>query len=261
MDIEAALAKRYPSPAWATFWEITNDAGFRGHRRADCVAMSLWPSRGLTVIGVEIKRDRRDWLRELGDPEKSAPIQKFCDHWYLAVSDAKIVRDDEIPQTWGLLVLDGKKLVTVKEAPKLEPEALTRGFVAVLLRNGTKGMIPQAQIEEIVQQRLATETRQETRDVTTATAMYEKMTKAFNELRDRVHAFQEASGININERWNAGPLNDPGKLGIAVRALLSGKMHGLEPDLKRARNSLEQSLAELTVALEVVSALAPGEER
>ena len=131
--VHAALAKRFPSPEWATFFEVRDAAGFNARRSADVVAMNTWPSRGLSVHGVEVKVSRSDWLRELKDPAKSASVQRFCDRWWLAAGDDKVAKIEEVPEAWGLLVLRGKALVQVKEAPPLPAEPLTRGFVAMLL--------------------------------------------------------------------------------------------------------------------------------
>ncbi len=133
-QVRQALRKRYQAPAFALFEEVGNATGFGCSRHADAVAVSLWPSRGLTIQGIEIKVSRSDWKHELSDPAKADAIQQYCDHWWLAVGDGTIVQAGELPETWGLLVFRGGKMVCEKEAPKLEPKALDRNFVAALLR-------------------------------------------------------------------------------------------------------------------------------
>jgi hypothetical protein len=239
-------------PEWATFFEVRDEAGFNARRAADCVAMNLWPSRGLVVHGVEVKVERRDWLRELKDPAKSATIQRFCDFWWLAVSDEKIVKRDEVPETWGLLVLRGKSLVAVKEAPKLKAVTLVRGFVAALLRNATSGLIAKASVDEIVKERIEQHDRLKTHHQSFEEEALGRVTKAFKGLQDRVKAFKEASGIDINERWDSGPLRDPTKLGQAVHALMNDPNHNWAHDLQRAREIIAQCAADLDAALAVV---------
>lgn len=186
MSIEAALARRYPTPAWATFFEVQNDAGFRSHRRADAVAMSIWPSRGLVVHGIEVKRDRRDWLKELKDPEKSAPIQRFCDFWWIATDEPKIIREGELPSTWGLLVLEGKVLKSVVEAPRLKADPLDRGFVAMLLRRGMDGMVPKAEIETMVQDRIKQIEARDEHHKSVEERTIETVAGAYRDLQERV---------------------------------------------------------------------------
>ena len=97
--------------------------------------MSLYPSRGLRLHGFEIKVSRSDWLHELKQPDKSVPIQRFCDHWWI-VTPADIVREGELPPTWGHLVLKGNGLNCAAKAPQLERDAWEPAFLAALLRRG-----------------------------------------------------------------------------------------------------------------------------
>ena len=69
-DIRAAMSKRWAAPEWAIMWEVAEGTGARGGRYADAVMMSLWPSRGLELHGVEIKISRADWKREAFDPQR-----------------------------------------------------------------------------------------------------------------------------------------------------------------------------------------------
>lgn len=133
-DVRSALRLRFAAPAWAYFDEVGNATGFGCNRHADGVAMSLWPSRGIELHGIEIKVSRQDWLKELGDPAKAESVSKYLDRWWLAVSDASIVWPGELPPTWGLLVFDDGKLQCKADAPALQPLPLDRTFVAALLR-------------------------------------------------------------------------------------------------------------------------------
>lgn len=129
----AMVRKRFDAPEWACMLEVAPNTG-GGTRYADAVAVNLWSSRGHAVIGVEIKVSRSDWLRELKKPEKAeTSVYRFCDKWYL-VAPKGVVKDGELPQTWGLLELRATGLVEVVTAPKLEPVPVSRGFFASLIR-------------------------------------------------------------------------------------------------------------------------------
>lgn len=128
------LRLRYPSQAYALFREVQSATAYQGRQRADAVAMGLWPSRGLDVIGFEFKMSRADWLRELKDPDKAEEIFQFCDRWYLVAGEPGVVKAGELPSTWGLLVVHGGKLVEEVEAPKLDAKPMAREFVASVLR-------------------------------------------------------------------------------------------------------------------------------
>lgn len=148
------LAARYDvnngnGPRYVFAEHVRNEAGFGGYdreqwlagngrrstlRTADAMAVDLWPSTGNLVHGFEVKVSRSDWLCELRDPTKADAFRRFCDHWWLVVPDASIVRDD-LPDGWGLLAVgrDGK-LRQRTAAPRLDREPMTPTFTASLLR-------------------------------------------------------------------------------------------------------------------------------
>lgn len=136
MSMLSALKKRFATPAYAFFSEVRDTTGANAGRSADAMAFGLYPSRGLHVVGIEIKSNRADWLRELKKPAKAEVICAYCTHWYLAVTDASIVKDEELPATWGLLILDekGDALKQAKAAPQLTAKPMTQGFVASIMR-------------------------------------------------------------------------------------------------------------------------------
>jgi len=98
---------------------------------ADFIAVDKYASKQ-ALIGHEVKVSRSDWLTELRDPVKSERIKRYCDYWYLVVSDASIVKADELPEGWGLMVKAGDRLRIKHRAPKLTPEPMTLDFVAGL---------------------------------------------------------------------------------------------------------------------------------
>jgi hypothetical protein len=142
-DIRAALRLHFPNGSHAVLEEVRNGTGYRRTERyADALVCSCWPSRGLWLAGVEIKVSRSDWRKELEQPDKSAEIQKWCDYWWIAAPKG-LVKDGELPVTWGLLEYDAKaraksKIAIAVQAPKLDALALSIEFVASVLRSATK---------------------------------------------------------------------------------------------------------------------------
>ena len=98
---------------------------------ADFIAIDKYASQQ-SLIGHEVKVSRADWLTELRHLSKAERIKRFCNRWYLLVSDAAIVRDGELPEGWGLMVKAGGRLHITTKAPKLTPEPLTLDFTAGL---------------------------------------------------------------------------------------------------------------------------------
>lgn len=135
--IRRGLEKRFDAPAWALFFEVPDGTGRDSTRRADAVALSLYPSRGLEIHGCEVKVNRSDWLRELKkQAEKSAPVQRFCHRWWVVAPPGVVdVELDGLPPTWGLLELGtGGALRAKVKAPVLSPEPVSGSFVASLGR-------------------------------------------------------------------------------------------------------------------------------
>ena len=134
------LQEQYPHPDCAFIAEFMGATGASAGGAADAIAMHCWPSKGLELIGFELKTSRSDWLRELKQPWKAEPIKKFCDRWYLVTSeDYHIARTEEIPKDWGYMYQDYTgKLLTKKEAPKLSPVPVDRLFLASLMRLASK---------------------------------------------------------------------------------------------------------------------------
>jgi hypothetical protein len=137
-DMLALLAERHQAPAWAFLRHVANGTGRHQGRTADALAMSLWPSRGLELHGFEVKVYRSDWLRELKDPAKADEIASRCHRWWVVASSTDVVKLEELPARWGLMVADGKGLKVAREAPLVEPVPLDHVFLAAILRRAAE---------------------------------------------------------------------------------------------------------------------------
>lgn len=138
-DVLDALYDRYRAVhgngrRYAVAAQVRSRAGFDARRTADFVAMDLWPSARLTLHGHEVKVSRSDWLRELKDPSKAAEFIPYMNTWWVVVSDARMVRDGELPDDWGLMAMRGSLLTVVKKAPRRDALPLTPSRLAALLR-------------------------------------------------------------------------------------------------------------------------------
>ena len=138
-DVTDALHARYSQvhgngQRFAVAAAVRSHAGFDARRTADYVAMDLWPSKGLALHGHEIKVSRSDWLRELKDPDKAAEFIPYMNYWWLVASDPRIVRDGELPEGWGLMVMRGPLLTVAVKAPRRDAKPMTPTRLAALLR-------------------------------------------------------------------------------------------------------------------------------
>lgn len=237
-EIRTALRARFALPEYALMFEVRSGTGHSNQvRYADAIALGMWPSRGLDLIGFEIKASRSDWLRELKEPHKADRIGSFCDRWYVVAGAKEIVLPGELPTGWGLMVPRGDALVVSKEAPpQSDPKPMSRAFLASLLR----AACVQSPGEEIIAQRVS--------EALSAQATQLKVTReqqarhdAFDltVLRQAVEDFERASGVSI--RWRGK------KVGEAVRFILEGGLEGVGQRLRSvARTATE--IAELARA-------------
>ena len=139
-NIYDAIVAAHAAPEWAVFAEVGDATGGRASRRADALAINLWPSRGLEIRGFEIKVSRSDLKRELEDPSKAEAVGVFCHTWCLATPVGLVRAEDMVPTSWGLFeVSEGapftgrfKRLPTQRPAEEVKPPS--RLFVAAIVR-------------------------------------------------------------------------------------------------------------------------------
>lgn len=221
------LRARYAAPEYAMLDDVASATGGYAKRRADALAMSLWPSRGLDIHGFELKSARSDWLRELKNPAKAEEsITPYCHHWWVVAGNPDVVRLDELPSSWGLLAAKTTKLYVLKPAPLRKVKPLTHLFLAALLRNVAEHYVPKstvfARADELERQRVAAHGEHEGQ-------LKDQLAK----LAEKVYEFERASGVRINQGWRHPP-----EVGTAVRFVLDG---GLKNQVGRMRGMLDQA--------------------
>lgn len=225
-DFFQALKARFPANEYAMIPQVRNSTGFSGQvRTADAIGISLWPSRGIHINGFEFKDSRNDWLKEIANSQKSEEIGRYCDHWWLVVSDRRIVVGDELPKAWGLIVVNedlSSKIIT--KAPRRECEQPNIKFMAAILKSAQEVVTDEAEIKKRIAKAVAAAekatyaalegARQNGRNTATI---------EFQELEKRISEFEASSGISVRERWTTGK-----KIGEAVRYVLDGGLKGTE---------------------------------
>jgi hypothetical protein len=176
--------------------------------------------------GFEVKASRSDWLREKDNPAEADKIFCFCDRWWLVVGESSIVQDGELPGPWGLMVLNGKGLKVVTQAPELQPEPMPRKFLAAMLRAAMEYVVPKADWTDAAYQqgqeagRNSAEMCHE-RELSMWRRRAEDAEKATRE-------FEERTGLGLTQ-FNVG------RIAEAVRILMS------PTDLQKQIELLEQS--------------------
>lgn len=220
-QLEEQLARRYSAPQYAFIKGVSDATGFNRWRRADAIAMSIWPSRGLELHGFELKVSRYDWLRELKDPSKAEGIFAYCDRWWLVTNDPKIAQTSEIPSPWGWLCAYGNRWRVLKDAPQLKPKPMSRVFLAALLRHvNDDPAITLAEAERKGYER--------------GKEMGEQIGRSTIKRQDEIiRGFEQKSGIKL-DAWGYGDI------GAAVKRFIEqeGRAEGVHRSVKYLRNNL-----------------------
>lgn len=128
------LRIRHAPPEWATFAELQTHVN--GHdRRLDFFAFNCFGSKRFLRIAYEIKLTRADFLRELADPRKRLPAERFANECYF-VAPAGQIHPDELPEGWGLVErMNGAGgLKKKKQAAQRMTDTLPVEFVAAMAR-------------------------------------------------------------------------------------------------------------------------------
>ena len=199
-EIIQALRVKYARPEYVLMPQVRARTGFDA-RAADAIAMGLYSSRGLELIGFEIKVNRSDWLRELKDHAKADGFVEICDKWFIVAGEKGLVEKSELPIGWGLMEPWGHGL-SIKAPSKLEkdPKAnrwlLDRKFVAAMVRK-----FDDAQRNETADRLHLENVRKEEREVGIMAGRKESQHE-INRLKDELAGlkmFRDLVGVEIGE--------------------------------------------------------------
>lgn len=234
--IRAAMAKTWVAPEYALLWEVSDATGTRGTRSADALIMSLWPSRGLELHGIEIKVSRSDWKREAANPKKAETIAAYCDRWWIHTGPNVIHDLAEVPLNWGWREFDGSRWKTKREAGKVDAKTCDRAFLAALLRRSDEALraIAEREVGATLQREREGINKRVDEEVT-------RRTQRVEELRETVANFEKASGLSMRGYMDAGDAAEIGALVKAIReAGIQSKYGGLTHVLRTLRSSAER---------------------
>lgn len=240
-DVYARLAAVFPPPAYMLLPQVRNGTGYarKRDRTADAIAVSVWPSRGLYLAGVEIKVRRTDWRRELANPSKAADIQQYCRYWYVAAPEG-VVDLGEVPETWGQISCAARATRVSKAAPKLDAKPVDLLFVCSILRKVAEVTVPADQVDRSIT----------TKADELASAKIEMIQLRLDRAVETLMEFEKASGVKLSadEPWLAG------RIGAAVRTVLDRKVDAFDEQLRELRRRAERIAARIGEELERVDA-------
>lgn len=226
-SIYELLCHHYPSDKYVLMAEVRNKAGNDASSSADYIAVSTWPSRGLTITGIELKRSRTDWLREKKDHGKAENIFRLCDYFWLLTAESAvgdIAKLEEIPETWGWMAVKGSKILTKKEAPRLSPQPIDRDFMVTMLKRASD------KTQYVHRDAIETRIKEAHEHGKSETAYSLKnIQQKLESVRKGVSAFEVAAGIRLDIDY--GPTQQVEKMGAAVKFIMAGGVEQIKKDL------------------------------
>ena len=200
-DVFAALGTAHPGPdKWTLVPHLPDATSLDKVRTVDAMAFGCWKSECIGVHGYEIKIARSDWLREIQQPEKSRDFQDRCNYWWVAAPEG-VVKLEELPGNWGLREVaktaDGYTVKIRRQATLNQTPVFEMPFVVALARacyRKSPDRIADQAERDAAYKRGRDEARadkSEPREITS-------MKRELSELKDRVAAFELASGLSID---------------------------------------------------------------
>lgn len=191
-EVFKRLRHVFPSPAHVLIPQVRNGTGHsrKQARTADALALSVWPSRGLWMAGVEIKVSRSDWKKEFADPEKASEFIKWCHYWYVA-APVGVVPTAELPINWGLIEVEANTAKVVTVPKSLEPEKPDLLLVCSLLRSFTEHYTSNVDVSAKAEAEMKS---------VVETATFDLKYK-LEDLQRKVDEFEKTAGVKIADGW------------------------------------------------------------
>lgn len=243
-DIIDALEKRYAPPEWATLLEVYDKTSTAGKRRADMVAINCFRSRGWEIHGIEIKVSTGDLSKEIRNAEKAEEVGKYCDRWYVAIPSALKKHAPSVPAAWGVITVTEKGSTRIiRQAEKIEPVPISRGFMAAVMRRAAERLVLFRQFE--AKARDADKMRSEGFEAgqKLRNDLFEIERGEHKRVLEEVARFEKASGLRITRSW------DLEEIGTTVRALMP---YLRNRNFDSIRNMLSRQIARLQEGLSAI---------
>lgn len=164
-----ALRERYCLPEWSLALEVGTGAmdGDKGvqswsrppSRAADGIAISNYRRTNHEWHGFEVKASRADWLNELKQGCKAEASMRWVNRWWLVTVNG-VVREGEVPESWGLMLLNGRGLRVATQAPVREREPAPGWLLGNILSRFAKTLELDIPSQESIRQRIRNEERE-----------------------------------------------------------------------------------------------------
>jgi hypothetical protein len=253
--VHRAIAKRYTvrgngdAPRYIVAHEVRNATGFNSNGAADALVLKCWPSDGIGFLGFEVKTARSDWLRELKDPTKAEAFSKYCDEWWIAAGSADVVKLEEVPPGWGLLVpTPNGELRAVRNALKAVPLAPSLALVASFIR-GAQMRFERDEVGKRVENERASWLRQ-------GEYQREAAERRADESAKIIRSFEERSGLRMAE-YNGDRIADAVRVLMDLRAdptafsSIGGRLTSSAKQMRQLADQAEKAATEFAAIIAI----------
>jgi len=250
-----ALRNKY-SPEigeWAFLEQVGKDISATYNRWCDAIAIGLWKSRGHEIIGFEVKISRNDWLKEKNNPDKAHGVGKYCHKWYLVVGDESIIKPDEIPMNWGLMIPHTKKTFKIKKEAirNKNPEPINIGFMCAILRRAVEQLLPESRLQSEYR-RGHNDGYEQGKDWVKRNLEWKE--KQVTGLEKKIENFEKEAGFSITESWKK-----PEEVGKVLKMILEGNYGRYVERLEDMRTRLKDMAKVMKDEIELHKKLTNGE--
>jgi hypothetical protein len=209
--------------------QVRNATGFSSQvRTADALVVETWPSRGQSFTGIEYKRTRADWMRELAQPAKPDEIAQFCKFW-VVLAPAGLIEVGEVPEFWGLWEIKGGRIFRTKPPVATEYSDPSVSFVCAILRSN-RSYEPSRMFRHLIESEV-NESLAARHDAALKTER-----ERYRDLNEKVQKFETATGLTL--RWG---VDRACKVGPEIVRHLA-KPSDLRDTAKRHREALTRTL-------------------
>ena len=251
-QIVELLKLRHPAPQWAHFVELSEGVS---NGAIDFFAINMWKSNGHLKVAYEVKVSRADFSRELNQPNKRLAAEQLADECYF-VMPVGVAKKDEIPEGWGLMILQKNGFKIMKRAQQRRVKALPIPFVCAIARRSAD---PPSKLPDVFWKVAGEEVDSEQ---LIAIGLEKSKQRVKRERQLAVKEYKESKEIanlrgvtNVVSNTLGYPYTDPVKLkewienseGTGIKAREYRKA-----SLKRLLNTTQQAMERLKEELEII---------
>lgn len=228
--IKSKLAEKYSTDKGYLFFSEVSTYGLKegnSNRRVDGVIVSMFPSNGLHKMGVEIKISRSDLSHELSDFSKSQAMFNYFEYFYLAVPHKKIVEGFQIPDHWGIMIVNETTNRIVRPAKLNEHAVCDNSFLSRICQKVTTEFISRETHNLVLNQYQERINELDKKVRFTEDRNYERLQRDLNDMRKKYVDLQEKTGIRLE--W----MNDTEaqSLAAAMAMVKQQKYHQFSKDI------------------------------